>query len=215
MEQQHIELGSIRPLWLQEHGFEPGGTSPAVFSSHKQPCSCCNTTSLQHRGHIDLCRSSRVPRFLLRSVMNWNNLSSICFSHSWCQRRSWERPPGVFRETHCSRKPWGGISLPPWPAGYALNHTVCFSYIPSACEFWFVYWPPTPVHGTAVYSTFVNSLGFVANVIQVTGVGSMEKRKDIGGNGTGIVSSEWALGALIVLGLLFAWHTGSSVLCTH
>lgn len=69
---------------------------------------------------------------------------------------------------------------------------------------------------TVVYSTFVNSLGFVANVMQVTGVWSMEKRKEIGGNFAWIVSSEWALSALIVLGLLlFAWHMGSSVLCTQ
>lgn len=29
----------------------------------------------------------------------------------WCQWRSWEQPPGVFRETHCSHKLWEGISL--------------------------------------------------------------------------------------------------------
>lgn len=162
MEQQHVELGLISPVWLLGHGFEPGCISTVVLSFKKQPWTCCNTTSLQQRGHIDLHRSSPVPAFLLRSVMNSNNLSSICFSHPWCQRRSWERPPRVFRETHCSRKPWGGISLPPWPAGYALNHTVCSSYMPSAFEFWFVCWLPTLVPITGVYSTFVNSLGFVA-----------------------------------------------------
>lgn len=42
------------------------------------------------------------------------------------------------------------------------------------------------------------------------------KKIGIGGNVTCIVSSEWALSALIALGLLlFAWHTGSSVLCTQ
>lgn len=100
--------------------------------------------------------------------MKWNNLSSICFSYSWCQWRSWERPPGVFRETHCSRKPWEGISLPSWPARYAVNHRVCFSYIPSAFYFCFVYWLSTRVCTSleywyiVVYSTFVNSLGFAA-----------------------------------------------------
>lgn len=49
-----------------------------------------------------------------------------------------------------------------------MNHTICFSYIPSASYFCFVYWLSTPVCTSlkygyiVVYSTFVHSLGFAA-----------------------------------------------------
>lgn len=144
--------------------------------------------------------------------MNWNNLSSICFSQLWCQWRSWERPPGVFRETHCSHKPWEGISLPSWPARYAVNHTVCFSYIPSAFYFCFVYWLSTLQSTTVLlYSPpFSAAWGLLLVLTQVIGHGENGNRCKIHlyfafrGMGTS---------ALVVLWLQFAWGTCGYIFC--
>lgn len=46
-EQQHMEQGLIRPMWLLERGFECGGTATAVFSfkSSTLCCTCCNNNN--------------------------------------------------------------------------------------------------------------------------------------------------------------------------
>lgn len=46
-EQQHMEEGLVRPMWLLEHGFELDGTSTAVFSfkSNTLCCTHCNNNN--------------------------------------------------------------------------------------------------------------------------------------------------------------------------
>lgn len=76
---QHAELGLIGAVWPLEHTVAHRWLCFLVKRS-TACCTRCNNNTTEARGHIDLCWSSSVLRFALRSVMNWNNLSSICFS---------------------------------------------------------------------------------------------------------------------------------------
>lgn len=162
--------------------------------------------------------------------MNWNNLSSICFSSSRCQRRSWERPPGVFRETHCSRKPWEGISLPSWPARYAVNHSVCFSCIPSAFYFCFVYWLSARVGTSFSMGILLCSPPLSTGLCRSLFAPSSLALCKLGFGTELLVEKNWNWGKFYLycacsrMGidcfdclelLLFVWHACSSVLCTH